>query len=57
MSLEEFVTKARLLVDDSGYPAAVKDESLRDTLVIGLRSDKARRDAIAKENELSFQQV
>ena len=23
MSLEEFVTKARLLVDDSGYPAAV----------------------------------
>ena len=40
MSSEEFVTKARLLVDDSGYPAAVKDESLRDTLVFGLRSDK-----------------
>ena len=57
MSLEEFVTKARLLVDDSGYPAAVKDESLRDTLVFGLRSDKVRRDAMAKGNELTFQQV
>ena len=57
MSLEEFVTKAGLLVDDSGYPAAVKDESLRDTLVFGLRSDKVRRDAIAKGNELTFQQV
>ena len=57
MSLEEFVTKARLLVDDSGYPAAVKDESERDTLVFGLRSDKVRRDAIAKGNELTFQQV
>ena len=57
MSLEEFVTKARLLVNDSGYPAAVKDESMRDTLVFGLRSHKVRRDAIAKGNELTFQQV
>ena len=57
MSLEEFVTKARLLVDDSGYPVAVKVESLRGTLVFGLRSDKVRRDAIAKGNELTFQKV
>ena len=57
MSLEEFVTKARLLVDDSSYPAAVKQETLRDTLVFGLRSDKVRRDAIAKGNDLTFQQV
>ena len=57
MSLEEFVTKARLLVDDSGYPEAVKQETLRDTLVFGLRSDKVRRDAIAKGNDLTFQQV
>ena len=28
--LEEFVTKARLLVDDSRYQAAVRDEHLRD---------------------------
>ena len=52
-----YVTKARLLVSDSGYPAAVKDESLRDTLVFGPKSDKVRRDAIAKGNELTFQQV
>ena len=57
MSLEEFVTKARLLVGDSGYAAAVKDESLRETLVFGLKSDKVKREAIAKGNELTFQQV
>ena len=57
MPLEEFVTKARLLVDDSGYPEAVKQETLRDTLVFGLKSDKVRRDAIAKGNDLTFQQV
>ena len=57
MPLEEFVTKARLLVDDSGYQEAVKEETLRDTLVFGLKSDKVRRDAIAKGNALTFQQV
>ena len=36
MPLEEFVTKAHLLVDDSGYPAAVKQETLIDTLVFNL---------------------
>ena len=52
--LRGIVTKARLLVDDNGYPAAVKDGSLRDTLVFGPKSDKVRRDAIAKGNELTF---
>ena len=37
ISLEEFVIKVCLLVDDSGYPAAIKQETLRDTLVFGLR--------------------
>ena len=46
--LEEFVTKVHLLVDDSGYQEVVKEEMLRDTLVFGLKSDKVRRDAIAK---------
>jgi len=55
MPLEEFVTKARLLIDDSGYPAAVKEETLRDTLVFGLRSDKVRKCAIALGNDLTFQ--
>ena len=46
--LEEFVTNVCLLVDDSGYPAAVKQEYLRDTLVFGIKSDKVRRDVIGK---------
>lgn len=57
MPLEEFITRARTLVDDSGYPAAIREETLRDTLVFGLKSDKVRRDAIAIGNDLTFQQV
>ena len=53
MPLEEFVTKARLLIDDSGYSAEVKDETLRDTLVFGLKSDQVRRDAIKLGNTVS----
>ena len=36
MPLEEFVTKVHLLVDDSGYPEAVKQETLRDILDLSL---------------------
>ena len=57
MPLEEFVTKARLLIDDSGYSAEVKDETLRDTLVFGLKSDQVRRDAIKLGNTLTLTQV
>ena len=57
MPLEEFVTKARLLIDDSGYSAEVKDETLRDTLVFGLKSDQVRRDAIKLGNTLTLKQV
>ena len=57
LPLEEFVTQARLLIDDGGYRADIKEEMLRDTLVFGVQSDKVRRDAIAKGNELTFKQV
>ena len=57
MTLEEFVTKARLLIDDGGYAEATKDETLRDTLVFGLASDKVRKDAIALGNDLTLKQV
>ena len=46
--LEQFVTKVHLLVNDSGYPEACKQGSLRDDLLLGLKSDKVSRDAIAK---------
>ena len=57
LSLEEFLTRARTLIDDSGYGDNVKEEVLRDTLVFGVKSDKARREAIAIGNDLTFQQV
>ena len=56
-SLEEFVTRARSLIDDGGYAQGTKEETLRDTLVFGIGSDKARRDAIAIGNNLTCQQV
>ena len=55
MTLEEFITRARLLIEDSGYPAGNRDEVLRDTLVFGLKSDKVRKDAIAIQNDLTYQ--
>lgn len=54
---EEFVTEARLLIDDGGYDAAVKESTLRDTLVFGVESNKVRKDAIALGNTLTFRQV
>ena len=56
MSLEDFVTKAKGLFDESGYHQDFKEEMLRYTLVFGLNSDKARKDAIAPGNKLTFQQ-
>ena len=57
MPLEIFLTKARTLIDDSGYDPAFKDETLCDTLIFGLKSDQVRKDAISKGNSLTFQQV
>ena len=55
--LEEFVTEARLLVEDRGYDPAAKENALRDTLVFGVASDKVRKDAIALGNSVTFKQV
>lgn len=57
MALEEFITRARTLIDDGGYDEAAKEETLRDTLVFGVKSDKARRDAIAIGNALTYTQI
>ena len=55
--LEEFVTQARMLVEDGGYTGQDKEDALRDALVFGINSTKARHDAFAVGNELTFQQV
>jgi len=57
LPLEEFITKARTLIDEAGYNPAFKEEMLRDTLVFGIASDKVRREAISKGNNLTFKQV
>ena len=57
MSLEDFITKPKGLIDESGYHQDFKEEMLRDTLVFGLNSDKVRKDAIALGNKLTFQHI
>ena len=39
MTLEQFVTKAALLVDEAGYPAKHKDKMVQDTLIAGISND------------------
>ena len=39
------------------YDPAAKENTLRDTLVFGVASDKVRKDAIALGNSLTFRQV
>ena len=55
MSLEEFLTRARTLIDEGGYEGDAKEEELRNVLVFGMNSDKARWDAIAFCNDLTLE--
>ena len=55
--LEKFVTEAWLLVEDGAYESAEKEDTLQDTLVFGIASDKVRKDTIALCNGLTFKQV
>ena len=57
MSLKNFITKAKRLIDESGYHQDFREEMLRDTLVFGLNSDKVQKDAIALGNKLTLQQI
>ena len=57
MTVEQFVTKARLIVEECNFPVGAKDKALRDTMVFGIKSEKVRRDAIDKGNNLSFNDV
>jgi hypothetical protein len=57
LNLEEFITQARTLIDESNYPQNTQTEMLRDALVFGLKSDKVRQEAIAKGNDLTYDQV
>ena len=39
MTLEQFVTKATLLVDEARYPAGQKDRMVHGTLIAGISSN------------------
>ena len=57
MPLEEFVTKAWLLIEDRGYDPAAKETTLRDMPAFGVTFHKVHKDAIALGNSLTFKQV
>ena len=57
MTIEEFVTKAKRLVEEAGYPEQMKEEMMRDTMVFGVGSDQVRSDAIKIGDTLTYQQI
>lgn len=52
---EEFVTKAKQLVEEAGYPE--QEEMMRDTLVFGIEYDQVCRDAIKIGDTLTYEQI
>ena len=55
--LDEFLTEAKLLIQNSGYPTDIHDELLRDALVFGVDSDIVRKKCIAEGNKLTLQKA
>ena len=52
--LDEFLTEANLLIQNSGYPDDIQDELMQDALVFGVDSDTIRKKCIAEGNELTL---
>ena len=57
LSLEEFIAKLRILVKEANYPAEHHDRFLRDFLVLGMNSNRVRKDCFKKGNTLSFNEA
>ena len=57
MTLEQFVTKAMLLVDEARYPARQKDRRVQDTLIAGISNDVVRGKIIKKGPDITLAQV
>ena len=55
--LDDFLTEARLLIQNSGYPADLHYELMRDALVFGVDSEVVRKKCIAEGNALTFQKA
>ena len=57
MTLEQFVTKATLLVDDARYPARQKDRMVCDTLIARVTNDIVHGKIIKKGPKVTLAQV
>ena len=57
MTLEQFVTKAKLLVDEAGYPSRYTDRMVPDTVIAGISNDVVRRKIIKKGHDTTLVQV
>ena len=57
MRLEQFITKATLLVDKATYPAGQKDRMVNDTLIAGISNDIVCRKIIKKGVNVTLAQV
>ena len=55
--LDDFLTEAKLLIQNSGFPSELHDELMRDTLVFGVDSEVVRKKCIAEGNELTFKKA
>ena len=54
LSLKEFVAKLRILLKEGNYPVEHNDRFLRDFLVLGMNSDRVRKDSFKDRNALTF---
>ena len=57
MTLEQFVTKAALLVDEARYHAGHKDRMVCDTLITGISNDTVHGKIIKKGPNITLTQV
>ena len=57
MTLEQFFSKATLLVDEARYPARQKDRMVHDTLIAGISNDVVHGKIIKKGSDITLAQV
>ena len=54
ISLEDFHTKAMRLVTQAGYEGDAKDQVLRDTIIIGITSEKIRAKIVKEGHKVTL---
>lgn len=59
MTVKEFVTKAKQLVEEARYPEKMKEEMMRDTLLVfGIESDLRPAETQSRQGEnLTYEQI